>query len=793
MRSRPCLAGILMSMVPAFAGNAWGQPAPAGPEFQVNTYTTNDQGAFHGPSVAADAAGNFVVVWQRQSFQGAAARRYSSNGTPLGAEFVVNGDEYEKAGKPEVAADAAGNFVVVWESYDCEGYNGVCARRFDSSGAPLGTQFKVDGVSYYGFNPKVAAAPAGSFVVVWAQSGGGEIPVNARLFDSSGTALGPQFQVNTYTTGCCGYSIIDEDWNAIDVAMSTTGDFVVVWNRDPGTPAVIGRAFDDSGTAAGGEFSVNTTTPTFYVTGVGIDADGANRFVTVWDDGSGIRGRRFDETGSALGGEFQVSTSASDFDPAVASDDATGSFVVVWSGDDGDYVGVEGRQFDSSGTALGPSFVVNTYTVERQDYPSIAMTTGGDFVVAWQSYYQDGDSDGIFAQRFGEAAPPEPMHCSATPQTGCRQPTKAKKGRLVLKDKAPDDRDRLVWKWSRGAATDIADFGDPLTTTDYALCVYDGSAETQPRLESRAPAGGDCPGRPCWIELGPEQLEYKDAALDPDGMELMRLRSGIEGKTLLSAKGEGSDLEMPPLPLTAPVRAQLQAANGECWEAVYSQFIAKNEPDIFKAKADPTPCASAAAPACSGECPVGQECVDDGAGCECQPLCGAAAAPACDGICPVGKNCADMGGSCQCLTCGNGLLDPGEECDDVNTTNGDGCSSACLCNPVTVPGSCDLTGQWDVPGFPFIVITVVEDLAGNSTFDAGIYLTAQIMRSNSCGTGTGSVFGNPLGFRLTVDDACDSMILASVPAGFLGFPVHLERSLGSPNGAFIDGTGCALD
>jgi cysteine-rich repeat protein len=27
--------------------------------------------------------------------------------------------------------------------------------------------------------------------------------------------------------------------------------------------------------------------------------------------------------------------------------------------------------------------------------------------------------------------------------------------------------------------------------------------------------------------------------------------------------------------------------------------------------------------------------------------------------------------------CGNGMLDPGEVCDDGNTTNGDGCDNDC--------------------------------------------------------------------------------------------------------------------
>ena len=44
---------------------AWPQGNPLGPEFRVNTYTTSYQ---YRPSVAADSAGNFVVVWT--SFQG---------------------------------------------------------------------------------------------------------------------------------------------------------------------------------------------------------------------------------------------------------------------------------------------------------------------------------------------------------------------------------------------------------------------------------------------------------------------------------------------------------------------------------------------------------------------------------------------------------------------------------------------------------------------------------------------------------------------------------------------------
>jgi hypothetical protein len=60
-----------MSVVAALAlggaGTAGAQPSPNGGEFQVNTYTTNDQRV---PAVAVDGQGNFVVAWQSYSSSG---------------------------------------------------------------------------------------------------------------------------------------------------------------------------------------------------------------------------------------------------------------------------------------------------------------------------------------------------------------------------------------------------------------------------------------------------------------------------------------------------------------------------------------------------------------------------------------------------------------------------------------------------------------------------------------------------------------------------------------------------
>ena len=48
----------------------------------------------------------------------------------------------------------------------------------------------------------------------------------------------------------------------------------------------------------------------------------------------------------------------------------------------------------------GREFQVNTETASSQTLPSIAMDDAGNFVVAWQSYNQDGSGYGIFAQMY---------------------------------------------------------------------------------------------------------------------------------------------------------------------------------------------------------------------------------------------------------------------------------------------------------------------------------------------------------------------------------------------------------
>ena len=87
----------------------------------------------------------------------------------LGPEFQVNSYTTSHQASPAVAADGSGNFVVVWESYYQDGSLwGAFGQRFNSAGSPVGSEFQVN-IFTTGAQGAVAVAGgvSGSFVVVW--------------------------------------------------------------------------------------------------------------------------------------------------------------------------------------------------------------------------------------------------------------------------------------------------------------------------------------------------------------------------------------------------------------------------------------------------------------------------------------------------------------------------------------------------------------------------------------------------------------------------------------------------
>jgi hypothetical protein len=367
----------------------------AGTGFLVNSYTTGRQS---WPAVASDMEGNFVVVWRTDipdstSRRAVAAQRFDHLGVRRGAEFIVT-NPTSGGNNAAVATAADGSFTVVWYGYGPAG-SGIVGRRYDAVGTPLGVEFEVN--SQTGFNtssPHVGHDPAGNFVVVWSRLDrfGSGWDLFGRRFDAAGHPVGSEFQVNAYTTG---------EPTTGAVAMAPDGGFVVVWSDagQDGSDDVIARRFDSAGSPAGPEFLVNSYT-SFSQEFPDVAADGAGNFVVVWTSfnqdgfGDGIFGQRLDRFGNAVGSEFAVNTHTTHDQtfPSVAVAPA-GDFVVVWQSywQNGDFRGIFGQSFQADGLRMGSEFHVNAfYTWYEQRVPAVASLGTEKVVVVWQSNLQDG-------------------------------------------------------------------------------------------------------------------------------------------------------------------------------------------------------------------------------------------------------------------------------------------------------------------------------------------------------------------------------------------------------------------
>ncbi|HEX3529603.1 MAG TPA: hypothetical protein VH988_21290 [Thermoanaerobaculia bacterium] len=186
------------------------------------------------PAVSMNASGAFVIAAEEDNADGAViyAPMYAADGTIQ--HFIHVPFFWASFGQrtPAVAMQADGGFTLAWA--DSRGDRpagvldqdkpGVVALGVDSRGewraAPLNVNTTVHDVQS---EPAVAAAPDGGFLVVWTSASGQDGDgrgVFAQRFSSDGAKIGPETEMNTWTTG---------NQSLPAVAAAPGGRVVVIW------------------------------------------------------------------------------------------------------------------------------------------------------------------------------------------------------------------------------------------------------------------------------------------------------------------------------------------------------------------------------------------------------------------------------------------------------------------------------------------------------------------------------------------------------------------------------------
>jgi hypothetical protein len=287
------------------------------PEFQVNTSPT---GAYtHYPTVATDGSGNLVFFWR--ATDGIQSRLYLSDGTPLfPSEFTVVAPT-SSLGTAAAIGRGALNVVTTWATFTTGNNSAVFASM--NFGAP----FQVNGQNGFGVVDAVDIAQdaSGNFVIVWQSSvdSFSRVDVFGRRFDVNGTALGPEFQISQAA------DVTDNPAVAVDAV----GNFMAVWRRR-NESTVYARRYASNGVALGPEFRVDSeTSPYSYPGNADVAALADGSFVVTWSATSRIRSNRYAANGSLLRHCDSLDSNSTRY-AATSAITATpdGGFAVVWDG-----------------------------------------------------------------------------------------------------------------------------------------------------------------------------------------------------------------------------------------------------------------------------------------------------------------------------------------------------------------------------------------------------------------------------------------------------------------------------
>lgn len=447
----------------------------AGSEFLVNEVTAENQ---ERPDIAALSDGGFLVTWQsnhqssgRYSIEG---QRFDGNGAKVGSEFTLSTDSSHRMTQPRITDLDDGGFYVVWTDNNGVGGGDIYGRQFDRHSDPVGDPVRInDTTTAAQTDPAVTVQPDGDVVVAWQGNdvhgtgvfskvldivpsnpdpipsfdptsehqvntetalhqyeasaaglvGGGHVTtwttngqdghfygIYGQLYAASGAPIGGEFQINTTT---------HESQKLPNVAALPNGGFAVTWwtkhlvpPQASGPFDYMAQVFDADGNKVGTETKVNVALGHRFVNEskiVALSSPGnVGDFIVVWETkglnnlGFDIYGQRFSADGNKVGHEFQIAGNDEQQPLWIdAAELSNGDLVVTFHNlhNDGDREGVYAQKFDPSGMKVGSTILLNSTTAKAQAVADVAAH-GDGFVAVWHSYLQDGDGTAIVGQRF---------------------------------------------------------------------------------------------------------------------------------------------------------------------------------------------------------------------------------------------------------------------------------------------------------------------------------------------------------------------------------------------------------
>jgi hypothetical protein len=176
---------------------------PIGGQSQVDTVS----GAIGStPAVAVNSDSSYLIAWSSEigtdTFDTSVyGRIFEPSGKALAAPFLLTSGAVGPQGRPTVANDGQGSYLVAWQSY----FNDVWHARIDgqivsAAGGLLGKRLTISdgaGKNWAEEAPSAVLGPGGTFVLVWMEYNTWfPVGMAGMQVDRTGAALGSQVWIN---------------------------------------------------------------------------------------------------------------------------------------------------------------------------------------------------------------------------------------------------------------------------------------------------------------------------------------------------------------------------------------------------------------------------------------------------------------------------------------------------------------------------------------------------------------------------------------------------------------------
>jgi len=293
---------------------------------------TDDAGGANSPQIAIDANGNAIAVWHQSdgSQDNIWANRYQP-GLGWGTAELIEVDDAGYAFEAQIAFDANGNAIAVWRQHDGTRYN-IQANRYDAASGSWGTAKLIETDDAGGARfPQIAIDASGNAIAVWQQFDGSRYNIWANRYDAASGGWGAAKLIETDDAG---------NANSPQIAIDANGNVIAVWHQSDGTRSNIwvNRYDAASGNWGGAELIEADDAGDARFPQIAFDASG--NAIAVWQQYDGSQGsiwaNRYDAASGSWGtAELIEADNTTHARPPQIAIDANGNAIAVWVQSDG--------------------------------------------------------------------------------------------------------------------------------------------------------------------------------------------------------------------------------------------------------------------------------------------------------------------------------------------------------------------------------------------------------------------------------------------------------------------------